>query len=205
MSKIFDALTIVREERLKSLPPVDREPGRGSSDVLQRSVVPTDVDLFGGLEPTTRLPGKVALSHKKIRNYLMLALFAAGLVLLGTNYAFHPHGNVFANSQSVYGVAFEGTVRPASEIRITAESTGTVSNISVKVGDRVQTDQQLLRMDDRDAQLAVKQASVELQQARKVEHVFERRAVARHAIQAEVSPARGIARHEQPAIGQRHG
>ncbi|OLB31634.1 MAG: hypothetical protein DMG41_07820 [Acidobacteria bacterium] len=166
MSKIFDALTIVREERLKSLPPVDREPGRGSSDVLQRSVVPTDVDLFGGLEPTTRLPGKVALSHKKIRNYLMLALFAAGLVLLGTNYAFHPHGNVFANSQSVYGVAFEGTVRPASEIRITAESTGTVSNISVKVGDRVQTDQQLLRMDDRDAQLAVKQASVELQTAR---------------------------------------
>src|SRR5207244_13051571 len=65
VSKIFYALTIVREERLKSLPPVDREPGRGSSDVLQRSVVPTDVDLFGGLEPTTRLPGKVALSHKK--------------------------------------------------------------------------------------------------------------------------------------------
>src|SRR5690349_19438280 len=52
------------------------------------------------------------------------------------------------------------------EIRITAESTGTVSNISVKVGDRVQKDQQLLRMDDRDAQLAVKQASVELQAAR---------------------------------------
>lgn len=166
MSKIFDALTVVREERLKSLLSVDREPGGGSCDVLQRPVVPTDVDLFGGLEPTTELPGKVALSHKKIRNYLMLALFAAGLVLLGTNYAFHPHGSVFANSRSVYGVAFEGTVRPASEIRITAESTGTVSNISVKVGDRVQKDQQLLRMDDRDAQLAVKQASVELQAAR---------------------------------------
>ena len=166
MSKISDALTVAREERLKSLPPVDREPGDGSSDVLQRPVVPTDVDRFGGLEPNAQLPGKVALSHKKIRNYLMLALFAAGLVLLGTNHAFHLHGSAFANSQSVYGVAFEGTVRPASEIRITAESTGTVSNISVKVGDRVQKDQQLLRMDDRDAQLAVKQASVELQAAR---------------------------------------
>jgi multidrug resistance efflux pump len=105
------------------------------------------------------------LSHKKIRNYLILAFFATGLVLLGTNHAFHPLGSAFADSQSAYGVAFEGTVRPASEIRITAESNGTVSDIWVKVGDTVQKDQQLLGMDDREAQLNVRHASVELEAA----------------------------------------
>jgi HlyD family secretion protein len=62
-------------------------------------------------------------------------------------------------------VAFEGTVRPSSEIRITAGSNGTVSDISVKVGDSVQKGQPLLDMDDREAQLTVKQASVELDAA----------------------------------------
>src|SRR5207237_9424098 len=41
-----------------------------------------------------------------------------------------------------------------------------VSDISVQVGDTVQKGQQLLRMDDRQAQLAVKQASVELEAAK---------------------------------------
>ncbi|HYY72990.1 MAG TPA: HlyD family efflux transporter periplasmic adaptor subunit, partial [Candidatus Bathyarchaeia archaeon] len=89
-----------------------------------------------------------------------------GLVLLGTNHAFRPQGSAFASSQSVYGVAFEGTVHPASEVRITAQATGTVSNISVKVGDMVQKGQQLLRMDDRETQLALKQASADLEAAR---------------------------------------
>src|SRR5207248_5356659 len=87
---------------------------------------------------TAQLPDTFKWSHKKIRNYLILAFFATGLVLLGTNYAFHTHGSAFANSQSVYGVAFEGAVHPASEVRITAESTGMVSDISVQVGDTVQ-------------------------------------------------------------------
>jgi HlyD family secretion protein len=89
-----------------------------------------------------------------------------GLVLLGVNHAFLPHGSAFANNQSIYGVVFEGAVRPSSEIEITAESTGTVSDISVKVGDTVQQGQQLLHMDDREAQLGVKQARVELEAAR---------------------------------------
>ncbi len=169
MSQIFDALTVAHDQavdRLKSLSPAQGEPTDGSSDVLQRPVVPADVDLFGRLKNrAAQLPGKVTFSHKKIRNYLILAFFVAGLVLLGTNQAFRPHGTAFANSQSIDGVAFEGTVRPASEIRITAEVTGTVSNILVKVGDTVQKGQQLLRMDDREAQLTVKQASVELEAA----------------------------------------
>lgn len=169
MVKIFDALTVKYErvaDRLKSLPPAHRERGDASSDVLPRLVVPTNVDRIGGLKHPAHLPGKVGLSHAKVRNYLVLAFFVIASVVLGTNHAFRPQGSAFASSQSVYGVAFEGTVRPASEVRITAETTGTVSNISVKVGDTVQGGQQLLRMDDREAQLALKQASVELEAAR---------------------------------------
>jgi len=166
VSQIFDALTVAHDhvvDRLKVLSPALGEPTDGSVDVLQR---PADADLRGRLtNRAAQLPGKVTLSHKKIRKYLILAFFVAGLVLLGTNHAFRPHGNAFANSQSIYGVAFEGTARPASEIRITAELSGTVSNILVKVGDTVQKGQQLLRMDDREAQLTVKQASVELEAA----------------------------------------
>jgi len=169
VSRIFQALTVAHHtgvDKLKSLSPAGREPTDGSSEVLPTVVVPSNADLFGRLKnQTVQFPDAVNLSHKKIRNYLILAFFVTALVLLGTNHAFHPHGSAFANSQAGYGVTFEGTVRPASEIQITAESTGTVANISVKVGDTVQKGQQLLSMDDREAQLTVKQASVELEAA----------------------------------------
>ena len=64
------------------------------------------------------------------------------------------------NSPQPYGAAFEGTIRPASEVRITAESLGTVSKIYVKVGDTVRKGQPLLRMDDREARLALEHAAL---------------------------------------------
>ena len=82
----------------------------------------------------------------------------------GTNYAFNANG-VVVKGQPIYGVAFEGTVHPASEFSITADLGGTVSGITVKVGDTVQKGQPLLRMDGREAELTLQQASVELQAA----------------------------------------
>ncbi len=142
MSRIFEALSVAHDpgvDKLESLSSRgESESTDGSSELLPTVVVPSNAGLFGRLKNhTAQLPDTIHLSHKKVRTYLILAFFVTGLVLLGTNHAFHPHGSVFANSQSIYGVAFEGTVRPASEIRITAESTSTVSNISVKVGDTV--------------------------------------------------------------------
>jgi multidrug resistance efflux pump len=170
MSRIFDALTAAQDlgvDKIAYLSPGPAEPGDSSSEVVAKVVIPADPEVFGKLEgPTAQLPDRFNWSHRKIRNYLILAFFATGLVLLGTNYAFHPHGSAFADSRSVYGVAFEGAVRPASEVRITSDSTGMVSDISVQVGDTVEEGQQLLRMDDREAQLAVKQASVELEAAK---------------------------------------
>src|SRR5437588_12359411 len=170
MSRIFDALTAANDfevDKVKYLSPGHAEGIDSSSEVVPKVLVPSIPDVLGGLEgQTAQLPDRFNWSHKKIRKYLILAVFATGLVLLGTNYAFHPHGSAFADSRSVYGVAFEGAVHPASEVRITAELTGTVSDISVQVGDTVQKGQQLLRMDDREAQLAVKQASVELEAAK---------------------------------------
>ena len=170
MSEIFDKLVVGEDqavERVRTLPPTQVEPPDGAHDVWQRPVAPTDVDGFGRLKNRiAQLPGKVALSHKKVRYYLILTFFAVALVLGGTNYALHPRGNAFATGQPIYGVAFEGTVHPANEIRITAELPGTVSNILVKVGDNVQKGQELLRMDDREAELGAKQAAVELETAK---------------------------------------
>jgi len=169
VSQIFEALIVAHDpgvDKLKSLSATQGEPTDGSSELLPMVVVPSNADLSGRPKNhIVQLPSQVNLSHQKIRIYLILAFFVTALVLLGTNQAFHPHGSAFADGQSIYGVAFEGTVRPASEIRIAAESNGTVSNISVKVGDTVQKGQQLLGMDDREAQLTVKQASVELEAA----------------------------------------
>lgn len=169
MSRIFEALIAANErsvDKVKPQPPGPRESAESSFEFLP-TVVPSDVDAFGRPKDHIHLlPGELSWSHKKVRKYLVLALFVTALVLLGTNHAFRPYASAFANSRSVYGVAFEGTVHPASEIQITAESTGTVSDISVMVGDTVQKGQQLLRMDDREAQLTVKQASVELETAK---------------------------------------
>ena len=166
MSRIFDALSAVHDPALHEVQPLS-EPTDISSEVVPKVVVPSEPEVFGRRKGhIAQLPDRFNWTHKKIRNYLVLAFFATGLVLLGTNQAFHPYGRAFANSWSVYGVAFEGAVRPASEVRITAESTGTVSDILVQVGDTVQKGQQLLRMDDRQAQLTVKQASVELDAAK---------------------------------------
>jgi len=170
VSRIFDAIIAGQDpalDRVNSLSPAQGQPAEGSFEVLPTLVPPANADVFGRLKDhTVQLPGEFRWSHQKIRNYLVLAFFATGLVLLGTNQAFRPHGTAFTSRQSVYGVPFEGTVHPASEIHITAESGGTVSNISVKVGDTVQQGQQLLTMDDREAQLALKQASVELEAAK---------------------------------------
>jgi len=118
VSQIFEALSVARHrgvDKLKLLSPAWGEPAEGSSELLPAVVVPSNADLFDRFENhTAQLPGKANLSHKKIRNYLILAFFVTGLVLLGTSHAWHPHGSAFADSQSIYGVTFEGTVRPAS-------------------------------------------------------------------------------------------
>lgn len=168
MSDIFDALVRAEDEtaeRLKFLlsrQELESDP----TDYWQSTARPMEADRFARVKDFTgQLRGNVTLSHKKIRNYLILVFCAVGLVLLGTDYAFRLNGGGFPSSSQLYGVAFEGTIHPAVEIRITSELSGTVSAISAKVGDPVQKGQPLLRLDDREAEMALKQASVELKAA----------------------------------------
>lgn len=142
MSQIFEALTIAHDRAVEKL--VDRQ---------------VDAD-----ETITVAPERFVFTHQKIRNGLIVAFFVVGLTLLATNYAFKGNALV-AKSQPIYGVAFESTVHPASEFGITADLSGTVSSISVKVGDKVQQGQSLLHMDGREAELALKQAGGELRAA----------------------------------------
>jgi HlyD family secretion protein len=146
VSEIFEALTIAQDRAVEKL--VERQVE--SEEPIK--------------EPIEVLPKRVVFSHRKLRNGLILAFFAVGLALLATNYAFNA-GGVLVKSQPIYGVAFEGTVQPASEFSITADLGGTVAGITVKVGDTVQKGQPLLRMDGREAELALQQADVELQAA----------------------------------------
>jgi multidrug resistance efflux pump len=170
VSRIFEALTVAHDpvvDKVESLSPGWEEPTDDSSELVPTVFSPSKADVIGRLKDhTARLPARFNLSHEKIRNYLLLAAFVTAMVLLGTNHAFLRHGSAFSNRQSIYGVVFEGAVRPSSEVEIAAESTGTVSDISVKIGDIVQEGQQLLHMDDREAQLGLKQARVELEAAR---------------------------------------
>jgi multidrug resistance efflux pump len=148
VSDIFDALVRAEDEtaeRLKFLlsrQELESDP----TDYWQSTARPMEADRFARVKDFTgQLRGNVTLSHKKIRNYLILVFCAVGLVLLGTDYAFRLNGGGFPSSSQLYGVAFEGTIHP--------------------VGDPVQKGQPLLRLDDREAEMALKQASVELKAA----------------------------------------
>lgn len=169
MSEIFDALIRAQDKTAEQLKPLSFLPEIESNptDFWQEPArPPMEVDQFARVkEFAGRLSGEVTLSHKKIRNYLILAFCAVGLVLLGTDYALRANARALGSSWQLYGVAFEGTIHPAVEMRIASELTGTVSKISVKVGDTVKMGQPLLALDDREAELALKQASVELMAA----------------------------------------
>ena len=164
MSQIFDALIVAQDElveRLASWPSSSREePPNGSSGAWKQGDLQKELDV--ATNPVRRLPGRVMdLSHKTIRNYLLLAFCATVLVLLAMNHVFQWTGSGRAKGAPILGVAFEATVRPASEIRITAQSLGTVSGIFVKVGHTVKKGDALLRMNDQEAELALKRAAAD--------------------------------------------
>ena len=163
MSQIFDALIVAQDEvveRLASWPVSSaEEPKNGSSDGWKRSEFERDLD--AATNPARRLPGKVALSHKTIRNYLLFAFCATVLVLLAMNHVFRWTGAGRGRGVPIQGVAFEATVRPASEIRITAQSLGTVSSIVAKVGNTVKKGDPLLRLRDQDGELSLKRAAAD--------------------------------------------
>ena len=125
-----------------------------------------DVDFFRQVKHRNpALPGQVAVPFHKIRGYLLLAFLAIGLVVVGTTYASRTGGIGSARGKTPYGVAFESTIRPASEVRITSDAIGTVAEILVKVGDKVDKGQPLLRLSDAEAQLALQQAAGEREAA----------------------------------------
>jgi len=163
VSQIFDALIVAQDEvveRLSSWPVASaEEPNDGSSGRWKGSEFENDLEAV--TNPARRLPGKVALSHKTIRNYLLLAFCATVLVLLAMNHVFRWTGPGRNKGVPIQGVAFEATVRPASEIRITAQSLGTVSSIVVKVGGTVKKGEPLLRLSDPEAELALKRAAAD--------------------------------------------
>ena len=198
MSRIYDALTMAEDqvvERFGSGSVRTGEPMGSSSDPQQVNVPEDGAFFWRANERPAELPGKVSLSPRKMRNILLLAFLSLGGILLGTNYALRPNIAVL-NGTDVFGVAFEGTLHPANEIRVTSQSLGTVSEIYVKVGDPVRVGQQIMRMDNRDSQMALQQAAAEREAARQNLASFRSRlaeANARLAVaqrQVDASPMR---------------
>jgi multidrug resistance efflux pump len=91
------------------------------------------------------------------RALFLLAVFVLSFV--GANYALIARSSLAP--KRVAGVAFLGTCEPSAEIRIAAETLGTVSAIVVRPGDTVEPGQLLLKMDDREARAALEQAKLE--------------------------------------------
>ena len=161
MSRIFDALTIAQDEALDRVGPSLSTPGLSDSGSW-RETPAGDVDFFRQVKHRNpELPGQVSIPFHKIRGYLLLAFLAIGLVVAGTSYASRTGGIGSARGKTPYGVAFESTIRPASEVRITADALGTVAEILARVGDKVDKGQPLLRLSDAEAQLALQQAAGE--------------------------------------------
>ncbi len=167
MSRIYDALTIAEDQVVERIQvrPTFKEPNHDFSG--PRGIhLPADISSpWEERAARPELPGKVSLSPKKVRVYLLLAFLMLGGALTGTNYALRSKTGTWAKGADAYGISFEGTLRPASEIRVTSASLGTVSAIYVKVGDTVKSGQQLIRMDDRDSQLGLRQAVADRQTA----------------------------------------
>jgi multidrug resistance efflux pump len=158
MSRIFDALTIAQDEAMERLTS-SLALGDSSSS---RGAPAGDIDFFRQVKHRNpELPGPVSVPFHQIRGYLLLAFLAIGLVVVGTTYASRTGGIGSARGKTPYGVAFESTIRPASEVRITADALGTVAEILARVGDKVDKGQPLLRLSDAEAQLALQQAAGE--------------------------------------------
>lgn len=164
MSELYDALIAAGDNTVRELesPPRMSEPEPDDFASTKERAFPGFDRMANYAGP---LPRKMTVSHRKIRAYLLLAMLAVGLTVIGTQYASHPNEGVFTKGPGVNGVAFEGTIHPAVEIRITAAVSGTVSAILVKAGDTVQQGQALLSMDDREARLNLTEAGVALRAA----------------------------------------
>ncbi len=149
VSRIYDALTIAEDqsvERFTSTPIGYEEPFATANS--RRVVLPLEMNTpWKERESIPQLPGKVEVSRNRVRSLLLLAFLTVGGILVGTNYALRTNTTSFVGNKDPFGVSFEGKLRPATEIRITSGSMGTVSEIYVKVGDPVRQGQQLLRMD----------------------------------------------------------
>jgi multidrug resistance efflux pump len=162
---MYEALSITARKVVKARIPyevVEPEPPAGDS-VDGLNMIPSSTIISSEQQiPRHFTTGATGNSSHSLRNYLLLGFGGLALVLVAAGHVLRVGNSTFANGPQPYGVGFEGTIRPASEIRITSESLGTVSKIYIKVGDTVEKGQPLLRMDDREARLALKQAALAL-------------------------------------------
>jgi HlyD family secretion protein len=169
VSEIFDALIIAQDEALQrftSLGDVQEEHHEEPfMDCSPTGDSPHSARFTRERVEPSALPGRVSLSPSTVRKYLLLGFVALALALVGTNSAVHA-GGPWGNRKQLYEVTFEGTLRPANEMRITAEAMGTVAEIHVKVGDTVRPGQPLLKLNDRESELSLEQAKMERDAAR---------------------------------------
>jgi multidrug resistance efflux pump len=166
LSRIFDALSDGDNDSdaRKAIVPFGVAEEKPPAHITAvRTIVPNEEKTT--VPPRSPFIGELGGPTHNARKYMILAFALLALAFLGTGYALRAGPGGLDNGKQAYGVAFEGTIRPSSEIRITAESLGTVSKILVKVGDAVQKGQPLIRMDDREARLELKRATMELDAA----------------------------------------
>ena len=100
-----------------------------------------------------------ATSYRGFRRFFLL-LTAVVCLFIGTNYAIRTRPGS-GTDRRITGVAFTGTCQPSGEVRVSAQALGTVSEVLVEPGQLVEAGQVMMRMDDQEAEAALRAAALQ--------------------------------------------
>lgn len=172
MTRIQNALMIAHQEKeLLQVVPQPFEPSARPKE--EAAQITATVEVNGGLQ------------HLYKGSEVRLTLFAVLLLASVTS------ATVYWNNRSdtahtgaiSESTPFEGTMRPVSQIKVTALEPGVVNRVRVHVGDTVQPGDVLVEMDNREAEMAVERAEVAYEAAqRKLGQLREELAQAESAL-----------------------
>lgn len=126
---------------------------------IQPQATLTKQTSYAPIQPVTN----TQIGGRALAIILLLAASATTGIYLAREYLSTPLAPLSSTEQvaSLTSTVFTGIIKPASEIKITANSPAIVQEILVKVGDQITENQPLLKIDDRDAKNLLTQAELE--------------------------------------------
>lgn len=102
---------------------------------------------------------KVATSYRSFRRFFFLMAMVI-VCFVGTNYAIRTRRDQ-GGTKKISGVMFPGTCHPSAEVRVSMQALGTVEEILVQPGQIVEPGETLLKLNDQEAEAALREAELQ--------------------------------------------